>query len=421
MKLNFKVRREKGITLIALVITIIVLLILCGVVIASLTGDNGVLSISNKAKIQNDREETMERIKIEVLASYDEDGKYNIDIAKKNIEKNLDISTIVKEDKSLIITYKNNKFKVSEDGQVYIVENREGLKVGDYVKYTYDDTSDYILKKEISGYTKDQTIKQKKNINWRILNINNDGSIELISDTTLGADVYFRAFLGYNNSVFAINDICESQYSSKNLNVKSRSINKKDIERIFNDTGIKAKNEYTGYGKIYTFNSYNNKYYPDLYKYENDSGVDSTTLKTDGIESYETYSGYQNGITYNTYGKAGSNGLTVRQSFYFFSVPQSYVKDVTLYNMIFKKDMVYWLSSRSIVAEEDENRACFMIDNIYETYINGTAIFKSDGYAEEDDYDLRPLVSLDCNIKIDTSNKNKDGKTPDTAWDIKLY
>lgn len=241
-----------------------------------------------------------------------------------------------------------------------------------------------------SHYTKDQTIKQKKNINCRILNINNDGSIELISDTTLGADVYFRAFLGYNNSVFAINDICESQYSSKNLNVKSRSINKKDIERIFNDTGIKAKNEYTGYGKIYTFNSYNNKYYPDLYKYENDSGVDSTTLKTDGIESYETYSGYQNGITYNTYGKAGSNGLTVRQAFYFFSVPQSYVKDVTLYNMIFKKDTVYWLSSRSIVAEED-------------------------------DYDLRPLVSLDCNIKIDTSNKNKDGKTPDTAWDIKLY
>ena len=239
MKLNFKVRREKGITLIALVITIIVLLILCGVVIASLTGDNGVLSISNKAKIQNDREETMERIKIEVLASYDEDGKYNIDIAKKNIEKNLDISTIVKEDKSLIITYKNNKFKVSEDGQVYIVENREGLKVGDYVKYTYDDTSDYILKKEISGYTKDQTIKQKKNINWRILNINNDGSIELISDTTLGADVYFRAFLGYNNSVFAINDICESQYSSKNLNVKSRSINKKDIERcILHKKGI---------------------------------------------------------------------------------------------------------------------------------------------------------------------------------------
>lgn len=260
-------------------------------------------------------------------------------------------------------------------------------------------------------------------MNWRILNINNDGSLELISDTTVGVDVYFRAFLGYNNSVFAINDICESQYSSASLNIKSRSINKKDIEKTFNDDGIKAKNEYTGngtYGKIYTFNNSNNKYYPDLYKYENDSGVDSTTLKTDGIEPYETYSGYENGITYKTYGKAGSNGLTIKQSFYFFSVPQSYVKDTTLYNMIFKKDTFYWLSSRSIIAEENKNRACFMIDNIYETYINGTAIFKSDGYAEEDFYDLRPLVFLDSNIKIDTNNKNKDGKTPETAWEIQL-
>ena len=50
MKLNFKGRREKGITLIALVITIIVLLILAGVTITTLTGDNGILKKSNDAK-----------------------------------------------------------------------------------------------------------------------------------------------------------------------------------------------------------------------------------------------------------------------------------------------------------------------------------------------------------------------------------
>ena len=42
MKLNLKER--KGITLIALVITIIVLLILAGISIATLTGNNGLLS-----------------------------------------------------------------------------------------------------------------------------------------------------------------------------------------------------------------------------------------------------------------------------------------------------------------------------------------------------------------------------------------
>ena len=37
---NFKMRKQRGITLIALVIIIIILLILAGVAIATLTGDN---------------------------------------------------------------------------------------------------------------------------------------------------------------------------------------------------------------------------------------------------------------------------------------------------------------------------------------------------------------------------------------------
>ena len=43
-------KNQKGITLIALVITIIVLLILAGVSIAMLTGDNGILSNAQKAQ-----------------------------------------------------------------------------------------------------------------------------------------------------------------------------------------------------------------------------------------------------------------------------------------------------------------------------------------------------------------------------------
>ena len=41
--MSVKSTRQKGITLIALVITIIVLLILAGVSIATLTGENGIL------------------------------------------------------------------------------------------------------------------------------------------------------------------------------------------------------------------------------------------------------------------------------------------------------------------------------------------------------------------------------------------
>ena len=44
---------QKGITLVALVITIIVLLILAGVTIAALSGDNGILTNATEAKTQN--------------------------------------------------------------------------------------------------------------------------------------------------------------------------------------------------------------------------------------------------------------------------------------------------------------------------------------------------------------------------------
>ena len=50
-----KIRSNKAITLIALVITIIVLLILAGVSIATLTGDNGLLTKAQQAKEENEK------------------------------------------------------------------------------------------------------------------------------------------------------------------------------------------------------------------------------------------------------------------------------------------------------------------------------------------------------------------------------
>ena len=50
MNLNKKFKRNKGITLIALVVTIIVLLILAGISISMLTGQNGILNRASEAK-----------------------------------------------------------------------------------------------------------------------------------------------------------------------------------------------------------------------------------------------------------------------------------------------------------------------------------------------------------------------------------
>ena len=57
-------RNNKGITLIALVITIIVLLILAGVSIAMLTGDNGILTQAGNAQKETTKAEAEEAVKL---------------------------------------------------------------------------------------------------------------------------------------------------------------------------------------------------------------------------------------------------------------------------------------------------------------------------------------------------------------------
>ena len=61
-------KNQKGITLIALVITIIVLLILAGVSIAMLTGENGILTQANSAKSETAKQEAVEKINLELNA-----------------------------------------------------------------------------------------------------------------------------------------------------------------------------------------------------------------------------------------------------------------------------------------------------------------------------------------------------------------
>lgn len=61
-------KNQKGITLIALVITIIVLLILAGVSIAMLTGDNGILTKSTQASNDTEIAEVLERVNMELNA-----------------------------------------------------------------------------------------------------------------------------------------------------------------------------------------------------------------------------------------------------------------------------------------------------------------------------------------------------------------
>ena len=64
VKNNFTKSNQNGITLIALIVTIIVLIIIAGISIATLTADNGVLRQTNLAKVTQIESTAREQVKL---------------------------------------------------------------------------------------------------------------------------------------------------------------------------------------------------------------------------------------------------------------------------------------------------------------------------------------------------------------------
>lgn len=134
MKNIIKIRKmkqeNKGITLIALVITIIVLLILVGITISTLTGENGILRKANTAKNKNTEIGLKEQIEMAIMASrVNENISINLNelenelskiehVTKGNIEK-------LGNDGKLpwLVTAENYQYQILEDGTVETVKN----------------------------------------------------------------------------------------------------------------------------------------------------------------------------------------------------------------------------------------------------------------------------------------------------------
>jgi len=73
-----KKETQNGITLIALVITIIVLLILAGVSIAMLTGQNGILTQAQNSKTVTENKSAEEKVKLSVMGARADDGTLTV-------------------------------------------------------------------------------------------------------------------------------------------------------------------------------------------------------------------------------------------------------------------------------------------------------------------------------------------------------
>ena len=86
--INQKIESKKGITLIALVVTIIILLILAGITITTVLGDNGVIELAKQAKKETIVTTVKEAIDIAKLSKSleKEDGMITEDELKEILE-----------------------------------------------------------------------------------------------------------------------------------------------------------------------------------------------------------------------------------------------------------------------------------------------------------------------------------------------
>ena len=111
-----KIKSTKGITLISLVITIIILLILAGVTVATLMGDNGLINKTKDAKIKTEIAGIKEEIQTDILGKQAENnGNISDDSLKEILEKYGTLSEEEKlTDKTLTTTKGNYEIKVSD-------------------------------------------------------------------------------------------------------------------------------------------------------------------------------------------------------------------------------------------------------------------------------------------------------------------
>ena len=374
MKSTLK-KTEKGITLVALVVTIVVLLILAGVSINLVLGNNGIIAKAKDAETKSAE-------------------------ASQNDLKGMNALT----------EEMNNA--LGEKPKVDLSK----YKIGDYVNYTYDTAENYVLTSATCGSSSNPAdgIPQTTGLKWRILNIDEaNGTVDLISENPTGTSVYFSNILGYNNGPYLMNEICKAQYSNKSLGVNARSINLLDMEKHLTAAGIAARNAYkynSGAAKYGTTKTYTSLYAGQKGAGVNVAEVNASTIAqpdiTKGNDPYEESKAIAKTepTTDNTSGTG--NPLTVTQIYYNISINSTNYGDAY---KVLSNSTWYWVASRYVGTYSDSAGFGLRIaDN--STY--GDGMFNSNGSSYNGNVRLRPVVSLSSSILSET--KDASG-----AWNLK--
>ena len=399
---NQKFKSINGITLIALVVTIVVLLILAGVTINALFGDTGII---NRAK---DAQNKMDQAAQNDLDSLDE---------LNGMLDSLASGKVTAPKGSLLEMYRKAKADncTNSDGTC---TNEKHLHIGDYVDYKNPTSGTASVTSAESGvygkdsdgnYTKEITqtytlSESKNNVKWRVLGEDSKtGELKLIAADPIERDEFtingntdstpyltLQGAEGYLYGPDAMNKVC-AMYLNPEYAKTARSVTMDDVNEVTGVTTAEKIKEvnldvlYDGwqqYGETYSFS---NHYTPELWL---KIGKKQDSTKT------TTVSGTVDGYIYSINSKYADEDPSV-------TVTNTRASDMMFKDVWISGSKAYWLASRGVYADSD--RAHFGPRTVYTDVedappAGARVLFLSNGFENCTWLAVRPVVVLKSDV-----------------------
>lgn len=397
--MHYKINSYKGITLVALVITVIVLLILAGVAISAIIGEDGIF---NKVKYSSEKyNNAMENEATEINAlinkiddNFKEEAKKIIlsseDGSKKQVLISEVILDIIENPKTSSYIGREIEYSPISVNNIYLPDNLSTAEVDEskILDPNVTISEDIVTVKSGTVYANNQTIT-RNSVEWVIYDVE-DGKLRIVpkqSSVSATNTVYLEGVAGYNNGVLALNQIANGLFSNEEIGATAQNLAIEDIERHFNqatrDSVIGAIN-YTGLGAGTTGGS---MLYGEPIIYLQERAYKGST----GL-GYSEQSMYYSGIT----------GATRNAIFTQYTKNHGdNLYDLAMYNNVLKPINTYWLASRcnSIYTGD---RLYFSIRTVTSTAFSAdtqTDVTGKYGYSNCNAYAIFPIVSIVSDMK----------------------
>ena len=403
---NLNLKNKNAITLIALVVTIVVLLILAGVTISLLLDENGIIAKSKDARNANRAGAIKEEItlwKAEKFAadngagSHESMDNFLARLKTRGLISDEDIATI-KDTKKLQVGKETIVFPSDAKTLVQAFIDNE-INVGDYLNYNdyVDETKTCTTTTNENGWA-DQKYTATKNTYWQVLGLDSTGEkLMLISQSPIKKEMktddtaedwkktpylVLKGAYGYVNGKTILNNISGIYNSELG---EAKSITAEEINRLIGVTvDYTNKKVYANSDPSVNIDGYKvlgNQYTYKASDYTPESYINNKTNATAGKQTDpSTAYAYQWG------------NLTI---------------DDTLKTMLFSGTTndanyakSYWLASFGVHA--DSSNAYFGPGLVFYggVYSDGV-LFDSDGYWNANGLAVRPVVYLNSEITVE--------------------